>query len=239
MSDGGPGTSSAKGQAAIDRKMGMKRRLLGGIETALSSADLGIGYGAQRLFDKGAAAVADDMPKLSRALTGMGRGARFLAPAAAFAAPLIPAATGALEGYGEAGVGGALIQGGTSAAGSVLGGMAAGALMGSAVPGIGTVIGAGLGAIGGSLVGKGLTNLAQGAVEKAQMGDTGPMGSIGRGLDAFIDTPFEKEQKALLQQMNSPAMQAVRMQEETRRLREESARRQMVFEQAALQGLLG
>lgn len=223
MSDGGPGTSSAKGQAAIDRTTA-RRGVGANVDAALGAFDLGIGEMARGgLRRAGAAARANGMKNLGNALFRAGGVARFGAPVAALGGSLLPAAMGAMEGFGEAGTGGALIQGGTAAAGT-----AAGAAIGTAIlPGVGTVIGAGLGGMLASPVGKGLTGLAQGAVEKAQMGDTGPMGSIGRMLDPLIDTPFENEQKAILQQMNSPAMLAIKEQERTR---EAKARADMAYQ---------
>lgn len=229
MSDGGPGTSSAKGQAAINRGRA-KRGMVEGLDSFLAFPAQGVGVATEQgLRDAAAMAYRKGFRNVGGMLKGASGMARWAAPAGAFAATTgLPAVLGAIEGGETAGVGGAAIQGGAALAGGLIGQ----AMI--PVPFLGAAVGS---AVGGFL-GGGLTKGAVSAVEKAQAGDSGTMGAVGRGLDAFIDTPFEKEQKAILQQMNSPAMQAVRMQEETRRLREESARRQMVFEQAALQGLL-
>jgi len=212
VSGGGPGTSTAKGEATVARQAA-KRGGLGLVDDALGAPDLGIGGMAQRGLQRaGAAARSGGMKNLGNALYRAGGAARVLAPAAAFGGAVLPAVFGAMDGYGQAGTGGALIQGGTGAAGALAGGAIGTAIL----PGVGTVIGAGIGSMLGSGAGSGLTGLAQGAVEKAQEGDTGFMGSIGRALDPLIETDFEKEQKAVLQQMNSPAMQAIRQQERTR-----------------------
>jgi len=212
VSGGGPGTSTAKGEATVARQAA-KRGGLGLVDDALGAPDLGIGGMAQRGLQRaGAAARSGGMKNLGNALYRAGGAARVLAPAAAFGGAVLPAVFGAMDGYGQAGTGGALIQGGTGAAGALAGGAIGTAIL----PGVGTVIGAGIGSMLGSGAGSGLTGLAQGAVEKAQMGDTGFMGGIGRALDPLIETDFEKEQKAVLQQMNSPAMQAIRQQERTR-----------------------
>ena len=97
------------------------------------------------------------------------------------------------------------------------------------------MIGAGIGSMIGSGVGSGLTGLAQGAVEKAQQGDTGFMGSIGRAMDPLIESPFETEQKAVLQQMHSPAMKAIQEQERFRQAQARAQQAQQLLMQSYLQ----
>jgi hypothetical protein len=187
---------------------------------------------AQRGLQRaGAAARSGGMKNLGNALYRAGGAARVLAPATAFGGAVLPAVFGAMDGYGQAGTGGALIQGGTGAAGALAGGAIGTAIL----PGIGTVIGAGIGSMLGSGAGSGLTGLAQGAVEKAQMGDTGFMGGIGRALDPLIETDFEKEQKAVLQQMNSPAMRAIQEQQRTRDAQARADQAQQVLMQSYMQ----
>jgi hypothetical protein len=216
VSGGGPGTSTAKGEATIARQAAKRAGftgLLESVDDAFGRPDLGIGGMAERGLQRaGAMARGAGMKNLGGALFRAGGAARVLAPAAAVGGAVLPAVMGAVEGYGQAGAGGAVIQGGAGAAGALAGGAIGTAIL----PGVGTVIGAGIGSMLGSGAGGGLTGLAQGAVEKAQQGDTSFMGGIGRALDPLIDTPFEKEQKAVLQQMNSPAMQAIRQQERAR-----------------------
>ena len=231
VSGGGPGTSTAKGEATVARQAA-KRGGLGLVDDALGAPDLGIGGMAQRGLQRaGAAARSGGMKNLGNALYRTGSAARVLAPAAAFGGAVLPAVFGAMDGYGQAGTGGALIQGGTGAAGALAGGAIGTAIL----PGIGTVIGAGIGSMLGSGAGSGLTGLAQGAVEKAQMGDTGFMGGIGRALDPLIETDFEKEQKAVLQQMNSPAMRAIQEQQRTRDAQARADQAQQVLMQSYMQ----
>ena len=228
VSGGGPGTSTAKGEATVARQAA-KRGGLGLVDDALGAPDLDIGGMAQRGLQRaGAAARSGGMKNLGNALYRAGGAARVLAPAAAFGGAVLPAVFGAMDGYGQAGTGGALIQGGTGAAGALAGGAIGTAIL----PGVGTVIGAGIGSMLGSGAGSGLTGLAQGAVEKAQMGDTGFMGGIGRALDPLIETDFEKEQKAVLQQMNSPAMRAIQEQQRTRDAQARADQAQQVLMQS-------
>jgi hypothetical protein len=169
------------------------------------------------------------MPGTAGMLKGLAPAARWAAPVGLFAATTgLPAAMGAMEGNEKAGIGGGVLQGG---------GALAGAAIGQALIPI-PVVGAGIGAMVGSAVGGGLTSGAQALAEKGQQGDTGFMGNIGRALDPFIDTTYEREQKAVMQQMNSPAMRAIAQQEETRRLQAANQQREQVLMQAAMQGLL-
>jgi len=90
------------------------------------------------------------------------------------------------EGNEKAGVGGAALQGG---------GALAGAAIGQALIPI-PVVGAGIGAMVGNAIGGGLTGGAQALAEQSQKGTGGLIGGIGAALDPFIDTQFEREQKA-------------------------------------------
>lgn len=179
----------------------------------LGMADLGIGGAAKTGLDKlSAAAGARGMTNLASGLAGAGKVAAVAAPALAYGAALLPVATGAIEGYQQAGGGGAMIQGGTAGAGALVGG-----LLGSVVagPGIGTVIGAGIGSALGSAGGGMLTKGAIGAVDAAQGGDRGLVGMIGNALDPILDSTYEKEQKEFLRMENSPIM--VRLRDEQRK----------------------
>ena len=212
-------------------KAAARRGGRGIFDSALGMADLGIGGLAHTGLNKGAAAALNNgMPNVARGLAGAGKFAAVAAPALAYGAALLPVATGAIEGYQQAGGGGALIQGGTAGAGALTGG-----LIGSAIlPGFGTVIGAGLGAMAGSGAGGLLTKGAMGAVDAAQAGDNGVVGAIGRALDPLIDSQIEKEQKQLLRMESSPLMQKIRAQEDARK--EEARANQM--EQILLQSYL-
>ena len=230
VSGGGPGTSTAKGGGNIKRQRA-KRGLGEMADAALGSVDLGLGRMTQKGLQRaGAYARVGGMKDLGKGLFRAGGAARVLAPAAAVGTAVLPAVFGAMDGYEQAGAGGALIQGGSGAAGAVIGGA-----IGSIVPGFGTVIGAGIGSMIGSGVGSGLTGLAQGAVEKAQQGDTGFMGSIGRAMDPLIDPPFEVEQKAVLQQMHSPAMKAIQEQERFRQAQARAQQAQQLLMQSYMQ----
>jgi hypothetical protein len=134
----------------------------------------------------------------------------------------MPAISGVMEGSQD-GVAGAVIQGGGAAAGSAIG-----AGIGSFIaPGLGTVIGGALGGIVGNMVGAGGRSAAVSAVNRAQSGDTGIGGAIGRALDPLIDTQMERDSMATLQQLNSPAMAAVAQQQ---RVREAERRSQMAHD---------
>lgn len=235
VSDGGPGTSTAKGEDTIRKQVAKRagggKDFAAAADSALGAFDLGIGEVARDgLHRAGAAARSAGMPKLGRGLYRLGSAARFAAPALAVGGAVLPAAMGAMEGFNQAGVGGAAIQGGTG-----LGGAALGAAIGSAfLPGVGTVIGAGLGSMAGSGIGSALTSGAVGLVEKGQTGDRSVFGAIGRALDPVIDTAFEKEQKAALQQMNSPAMQEIRAQERARMERARALQAEQMLMQASM-----
>lgn len=191
--------------------------LRGAASPAFGPVDLGLGkFAGDQLDNLAASELVQGSKQATNALKGLGRGVRFLAPAAAMAAPLVPVAMGAMEGAEEAGVGGAVIQGGSAALGGLAGGALAGALAGSVVPGFGNIIGGIVGGLGGLALGKGATGLAQGAVDAAQGGDTGVMGQIGRTLDPVIDTDYERQQREIMREMNSPAMKAVQLQQQRR-----------------------
>jgi hypothetical protein len=245
-SAGGPGTSTAQGAAAIAKQKELRMAgELGGYDigtgegaTPLRSAAATSTKGAADIAEKAASRgilqhVDDYMSAPSHAIGRAGEGglnqaadflksksmpnsaglASRLAPVARWGAPLaaagltvgLPAVMSAMSGNEKAGIGGAVIEGGAALAGAAIGG--------TIVP----FIGAPVGAMIGGMVGGGLASGAAAAVEKAQQGDTGFMGTIGRVMDPFVDTAFEKEQAATLQQMNSPAMQQIKAQEAARR----------------------
>ena len=92
------------------------------------------------------------------------------------------------QGYEEAGVGGAAVQGGADLAGTAIG-----AGLGTLVaPGIGTAIGATIGGMVGSGVGSGLNAGTADIVAKSKIGAAGPMQWYGQMMDPLIDTPLEK-----------------------------------------------
>ena len=177
------------------------------------SPDLGTG----KLIDQGTRSLTGAMPAGAgrNIVSGAGRLLGIGARALPFVGAALPVVTSAMEGNEAAGAGGAIIQ-----SGSALAGAGIGAAIGSVVPGLGTVIGAGIGGMIGGSVGSGLTGAAVGAVNRAQGGDTGLSGSIGAALDPLIDTQTEKDSMATVQQMNSPAMQAIRQEEALRKEKE-------------------
>lgn len=214
VSGGGAGTSTAKGNATIARqaaRRGGGKGFLGTVDDFIARPGQSIGIAAEGgVRNVAAMAHKAGMPGTAGMLKGLAPAARWAAPVGLFAATTgLPAVMGAMEGNEKAGIGGGVLQGG---------GALAGAAIGQALIPI-PVVGAGIGAMVGNAVGGGLTSGAQMFVEKAQQGDTGFMGGIGRALDPFIDTAYEKEQKAVQQQLNSPAMQAVRQQERARQER--------------------
>jgi hypothetical protein len=233
LSGGGPGTSTAKGADTLARQAAKRaggNQLLRGVDSFLTNPAQSTGKAAEGgLRNVSAALHRRGMPGLAGMAKNLAPMARWGVPAAALAGTtVLPAAFAAMDGNEKAGTAGAVLQGGSALAGAAIGQ----ALI--PIPGVGAVIGS----MAGNALGGGLASGAAGMVEKAQAGDTGLMGNIGRALDPFVDTAFEKEQKAVLQQMNSPAMQAIALQEETRRMEARSAQNQQIFAQAALQGLL-
>jgi hypothetical protein len=210
------GADAAVAQATARRTAGAGKR--NAFDAALGMADLGIGGMARHgLRNTAAIALKNGMPNVARGLAGAGNVAAVAAPALAYGAALLPVATGAIEGYQQAGTGGALIQGGTAGGGALIGGLLGSALL----PGVGTVIGAGLGSALGSAGGGLLTKGAMAAVDAAEAGDGGLMGAIGNALDPILDSTFEKEQKDLLRMDNSPVMARIR---DEQKLREAKAR---------------
>ena len=210
VSGGGPGTHSGKNAANIRRQVAKRggNELLGSLDSFLTNPAGATGKAAEGgLRNMSAALHRRGMPGLAGMAKNLAPVARWGVPAAAIAGTtILPAAFGAMEGNETAGTAGAVLQGGSALAGAAIGQ----ALI--PIPGVGAVVGS----MAGNAIGSGLASGAANLVEKAQGGDTGFMGSIGRALDPFVDTAFEKEQKAVLQQMNSPAMQAIRQQERTR-----------------------
>jgi hypothetical protein len=109
----------------------------------------------------------------------------------------VPAVMAATSGYEQGGMGGAGISAGSTLLGGVLGGP--------------------LGAIAGGFVGDLATRGAVAAVDAHQGGDTGPLGLIGGALDPFITDSYEREQQAMMRELNSPAMQQLKAEEERRK----------------------
>jgi len=230
VSGGGPGTSTAKGAENIARqaaKRGGGGDFMGSVDRFLTNPAQSVGTAAQQgMRNASAALYRRGMPGLAGMAKGLAPVARWAAPAAAVGGTFVlPAVTGAMEGNETAGVGGAVLQGGSALAGAAIGQ----ALI--PIP----VVGAVVGSMAGNAIGGGLAAGAASAVEKAQQGDTGFMGNIGRALDPFVDTAFEKEQKAVMQQMNSPAMQQIREQERTREAQARAQQAQQVLLQSYMQ----
>jgi hypothetical protein len=228
VSGGGPGTSTAKGTANVAKQVARRAApngFLQGVDSFITHPAQSIGVASQQgLRDIAAALHRRGMPSVAGMAKNLAPVARWAAPAAAFGAAVgLPVITGAMEGNETAGAGGAAIQGGATALG---------AAVGSLIPL--PVVGTAIGAMAGNWLGSGLAQGAAGAVEKAQQGDTGLIGNIGRALDPFVDTAFEKEQKAALQQMNSPAMQMIQEQERTRQAEARAQQAQQVLMQSYL-----
>jgi hypothetical protein len=227
-SAGGAGTSTAKGAANIAEKAA-ERGILQHVDDFISAPGHSIGVAGKAGLNKAAGYLE------SKGMTNLAGMAGRLAPVARWGAPLaagaaaigLPAVMGAMSGNDKAGAGGAVLEGG---------GALAGGLIGQALIPI-PFVGAGIGSMVGGMVGGGLASGAAAAVEKAQQGDTGLMGMVGRAMDPFVDTAFEKEQAATLQQMNSPAMQQIRAQEQARLSRARADQTQAALNQLYAQGL--
>lgn len=142
-----------------------------------------------------------------------------------------PAVMGAMEGA-QSGSGGAAIQGGSAAIGSVIGGV-----LGAGGGPLGIALGAGIGGSIGNMVG-GLGRAgAVSAVEAAQGGDTGLAGQLGRSLDGVIDTAMETESRQMVAQMNSPAVLALKEEERQRSAAERARMAQDLLMQAYARGI--
>jgi hypothetical protein len=220
--------SAAKGAANIAEKA-VERGILQHVDDFLSAPGHSIGVAGEAGLNKAAGYLE------SKGMTNLAGMAGRLAPVARWGAPLaagaaaigLPTVMGAMSGNDKAGAGGAVLEGG---------GALAGGLIGQALIPI-PFVGAGIGSMVGQAVGGGLASGAAAAVEKAQQGDTGLMGMVGRAIDPFVDTAFEKEQAATLQQMNSPAMQQIRAQEQARISRARADQTQAALNQLYAQGL--
>lgn len=177
-------------------------------------ADLGLGDA----IDSGSRKLARQIPNTTAAgavgrnlVRGGGKALAFGARALPFVGAAAPAVLGAIDGA-QAGPGGAILQGGLGAAGT-----AAGAAIGTGIAGpFGTVIGGAIGGLIGQGLGGGATQVASGLVQQAQGGDTGIAGQIGSALDPLFSTPLEQESQAAIAQMNSPAMRALKQEQELR-----------------------
>ncbi len=230
LSGGGPGTSTAKGADTLARQAAKRaggNQLLQGVDSFFTNPAQSTGKAAEGgLRNVSAALHRRGMPGLAGMAKNLAPMARWGVPAAALAGTtVLPAAFAAMDGNEKAGTAGAVLQGGSALAGAAIGQ----ALI--PIPGVGAVIGS----MAGNALGGGFASGAAGMVEKAQAGDTGLMGNIGRALDPFVDTAFEKEQKAALQQMNSPAMQLIQEQQRTREAQARASQAQQVLMQSYMQ----
>jgi hypothetical protein len=226
VSGGGPGTSTAKGAAATAKQIA-KRGWMQEADQFLANPAHSVGTASEQgLRNTSAFLLRRGMPGLAGMAKNLAPIARWGAPAAAAGLTVgLPAITGAMEGNDKAGAGGAVLQGG---------GALAGALIGQTLIPV-PFVGAAVGSMIGNAVGGGLASGAAGLVEKGQAGDTGWAGGIGRALDPFVDTAFEKQQTAALQQMNSPAMRMIRDQETARVEQARADQAHAVLMQAYLQ----
>lgn len=231
VSGGGPGTSTAQGADTIARQAAKRggggRGLAQAADSFFTNPAQSIGVSSQQgLRNVSAALHRRGMPGLAGMAKNLAPVARWAAPAAAFGGTFaLPAITGALAGNETAGAAGAALQGGSALAGAAIGQ----ALI--PIP----FVGAAIGSMAGNAIGGGLASGAANLVEKSQAGDTGFMGSIGQALDPFVDTAFEKEQKAVMQQMNSPAMREIKQQERTRMEQARAQQAQQLLMQSYMQ----
>lgn len=185
--------------------------------------------------------AAEQVAPLMRAGRNLGGLAAGLAVPAAVIAPTAMAVLGAGDKYGEAG---AVASGVTTGVGA-LGGAAAGGMAGRLIPGnpvIGGRIGAALGALGGggggALVGSGVNTAAQAAVDRADAGRDGVVGSIGAALDAL---GYRSTNDVAAEQMRAmerrPEVQLMRRQEQTAKAKEREKMIEAIYLQALLQGI--
>lgn len=143
-------------------------------------------------------------------------------PAAATAASIgIPVALAAGSGNETAGGGGALLQGSGALMGSLVG-----ARMGTPGRLIGGFLGGG---VTGALVGGGRS-----AVDAANAGDTGLVGSIGNALDPLLDSQREVDERQLRAQLNSPIVKQMKEDERQQRHQQMMDEMQMALMQSYL-----
>jgi len=154
---------------------------------------------------------------LKRKILGAGRfglgAARMALPVAGLAMTGVPIVTNAMEGNEKAGVGGAAIGGGVTALGGVIGGIATGF----------NPLGIAAGSALASVVAQPVVDAAVGAVDAAQGGDSGPIGTIGRILDPVITSARDREQAEVFRQLNSPVAQAIMRQQQLREMEARTA----------------
>ena len=193
--------------------------------------DLGTGH----LARNGAAALAKTLrpgaPVAARAVAGMGRMAGVALPVLGTAALAAGPVMAAMEGNETAGGGGALVQGGSAAAGAIAGGILGLATGGIASPLLAT-IGAGIGGAAGGGIGKAVLPGLQDAVDSYEGGSGNPIGQIGKMLG--VKGQMAAEADAIARMENSPAMKAIKAQEKLRESKERNKMMETLYMQALL-----
>ena len=194
--------------------------------------DFGIYQGMDKVAGKSQEWLASKgLPRfgggVAKGLRLAGRGLSIAPWAALAAAPVL----GGIQGYQEAGTGGAVLQGGGSAlgtvAGTVIGGFAGGP--------IGAMIGGTLGNMAGDALGGGLTQLGRAGMDARAAGDTGVMGAIGMAGEANgLETEARAAQREFDKMQNSPQMRAMREQQKTERLQREADLLQQMYYQSLM-----
>lgn len=233
-------TTADEAVATAARRRGIGGRTVDyirGIPAATADAvgyippDFGAGRWVEDRANEAAASMKAKNPGVARVMSRGGRALGLGVRALPVVGAALPVAMGAAAGMQD-GPGGAVIQGGGAAAGAAIGGT-----IGTFIaPGLGTAIGAGIGGMIGDFAGGAARQGAVAAVNAAQGGDTGVMGAVGRALDPMINSAAEREAQVAMQQLNSPAMAAIRQQQERRELERRYALSHDLLMQSYLQG---
>ena len=220
---GGGGTPVAGSRFGDMRRQILEARAAGRDWSAFDKP-LPMDFGISGVADSAAAKAArflrnSSMPGAAKTAKGLIRGGGRLLGAAPYLGMAAAPVLGAMSGYEEAGTGGAVIQGTSSAVGGGIG-----ALVGSAIlPGPGTLIGGFIGSSLGDVAGGQLTRLGQAGLDARASGDTGPMGAIGAAAEAIgLESEERRAQREFDKMQNSPQMKALREQQETARLRQQN-----------------
>ena len=148
---------------------------------------------------------------------------------APYVGAVLPTLSSAASGM-ENGPGGAMVSGGITAAGSLIGGGIGFALGGPA----GAAIGAG---IGGSAAAPLADSARQGVaamVDAGKGGDTGFTGQLGRAIDPFFTSESERMGYQQMAQLNSPAVIAVQQEAERRNAKARNDQLQAMYLQSLM-----
>jgi len=193
------------------------------LDRILSAPDFGLGgLSAAGLREAARGLRAQNLGTQAARLERLAALSQIALPVAATAASIgIPVALAAGSGNETAGGGGALLQGSGALMGSLVG-----ARMGTPGRLIGGLLGGG---VSGALVGGGRS-----AVDAANAGDTGLVGSIGNALDPLLDSQREVDERQLRAQLNSPIVKQMKEDERQQRHQQMMDQMQMALMQSYL-----